>query len=155
MKYDINLKNIKQSASLLGKSLGAYNVPHSAILEAFSHSLYYKNYNTLQGVCTKPQLIEHYKPHKYYLFELEAGIDKATLLRLLREAFIKAKAEFHLSDFIQEKNYYHFKIDLTKSDTNILTAIFLLCDQLKSYHVSDMKYCRVLCEKESFMGYFK
>ena len=46
MKYDINFKNIKQSATNLGEYLKEFNIPHNKILEGFSRALFYKNWNT-------------------------------------------------------------------------------------------------------------
>jgi hypothetical protein len=155
MKYDINLKNIKQSAVNLGEYLKEFNIPHNKILEGFSRSLFYKNWNTLQGVSTKPQIIEHLDVEKRYLFEIEANITREKLSTILKEAFAFSKAQLELITLLQDGNYFHIALDLRKSDTNILTAMFVFAERLKPYDVKKFDYCRIVCEKESFMQMYR
>lgn len=161
MQYNLNLKNIKQSATNLGKFLKDYNIPRNVLLEAIAKVFFFKNYNTLEGLATKPHIIEHLPIQKRYLFEIEAEIEKPLMIKLLNESFLEAKGQFNLINLLSEKvnektNYFHIELDLSKSDQNILTAMFLLCEKIKNMNVdiSKFDYCRVVCEKESFMSYF-
>ena len=155
MKYDINLKNIKQSTANLGEYLKEFDIPHNKILEGFSRSLFYKNWNTLQGVSTKPQIIKHLDVEKRYLFEIEATINREKILSILKESFSFTKAQLDLITLLQDGNYFHIALDLRKSDTNILTAMFVFAERLKPYDVTRFDYCRITCEKESFMQMYK
>jgi hypothetical protein len=161
MQYELNLKNIKQSATNLSKFLKDYNIPRNVLLEGMAKIFFFKNWNTLEGLATRPQIIEHINIQKRYLFEIEAQIEESTLLDLLKRSFKEGQAQFNLINFVSEKkdntfNYFHFEIDLMKSDKNILTAMFLMCEKLKNMKVviNKFDYCRVVCEKESFMEYF-
>lgn len=161
MQYNINLKNIKQSATNLGKFLKDYNIPRNVILEAIAKVFFFKNYNTLEAMSTKPNIIEYLNVQKRYLFEIEAQINETQLLNLFKECFTEGKAQFNMLNFLYEKqpnnfNYFHIELDLMKSDRNILTAMFLLCEKFKKMNIGINKfdYCRVAVENESFMAYF-
>lgn len=157
MKYLLTLKNIKQSISIFGQCLKeqGYDIPKHVMFESFSKSLFFKNWNTLEGIATSPEQIKHYDVEKKYIFELQANIDKSSLFGLLKDCFKRADALFEFNDFLQSKNHYSFTIDMRKRDKNILTAMFLLCEELKNYQVEKFEFCRIYCEKESFMEYFK
>lgn len=162
MQYNLNLKNIKQSATHLGTFLKDYNIPRNVLLEAISKVFFFKNWNTLQGIATKPNIIEHLNVQKRYLFEIEAQIEEKQLLSLFKDCFNEGNAQLNIINFLSEKrtdkfNYFHIELDLMKNDRNILTGIFLLCDKFKKMNVgiNKFEYCRVVVEKESLMTYFK
>lgn len=155
MKYDINLKNIKQSVNNLADSLKEYNIPRNQILEAFARSIFFKNWNTLQGIGKKPHIIEHLDIQKRYFFEIDANVSREELLKKLKSSFEKANANLELINLIEDKKSFHMEINVLKSDKNILTAMFLFAEELKSHNVTRFDYCRVVCEKESFMAMYK
>jgi hypothetical protein len=155
MKYTINLKNVKQSVAHLNESLKEFNIPHNKMLDSFSKALYYKNWNTLYSLATNPSIISQQEEVKKYLFEIEANITKSQLLTLLKTSFLKANALLSIDNFFQNDCFFHIELNLKKSDTNILTAMFLLADSLKNHDVKKFDYCRIVCEKESFMDFYK
>lgn len=124
-------------------------------MEAVSRTFFYKNWNTLEGVVSSPKVIKSYKVDKKYLFEIDVNISKQKLLAILCESFTEANAHFELNSIIQNNNYFHIELDLRKSDKNILTAMFLVAEKIKPYDVKSFDYCRLVCEKESFMKYFE
>jgi hypothetical protein len=157
MQYDINTKNIKQSASNLSNFFKEKNIdiPKSTILEAISKVFFFRNWNTLEGLSTKPQIIQHLKENKSYLIEIECSLTKNDLLSLIKKSFLKANAHFQLDNFIHENNYSHVNINLTKSTDNFLTAMFILCENIKPYDVKKFEFIRIIQEKESMMSYFE
>lgn len=159
MNYNINLKNLKQSALNLSNFLKSKDIElsHSANLEAISKILFLKNWQTAQAVATNPQTIEHISVCRYYIFEFTVNAPENIIKQYLKESFLEAKCVSQAINFLQKNNDYHIQIDMSKSDSNILTAIFLLCDKLKnsSYNVSRFDYCRVVQEKENMMEFFE
>lgn len=155
MKYDINLKNIKQSVNNLSDSLKEFDIPRNRILEAFAKAIFFKNWNTLQGLSQKPQIIQHLKIEKKYLFEIDAKITRDELLEKLKNSFKVAKAHLQLTNFLENNGSFHIELNLIKNDNNILTAMFIFAQELKSYSVTRFDYCRVVCEKESFMKIYE
>lgn len=151
MKYDINIKHIKQSVNNLSESLKDFDIPRNRLLEAFAKSLFFKNWNTVQGLVKKPQIIQHLNIEKKYLFEIDAKINREELLKKLKSSFNSAKANIELTNFLEDNGSFHIELNLLKNDKNILTAMFIFAQELKDYRVTRFDYCRVVCEKESFM----
>lgn len=157
MKYDLSLKNIKQSAANLNNFLKEkeYNIPHNIILEAISKVFFFKNWNTLSSLSQNPQQIEYYPIQKKYIFELEASISKEEFLKMFENSFIVAKSQCHIINVLYKEPNIHIELNTT-NNTNILTAMFILCDEMKkrNIQVKRFDFCRIECSKESFMEFF-
>lgn len=165
MRYTISASAVKTSASSVTAYLKqkGFVIPHHVALELVAKALHLKNYNTLQALATSPRVIDSYETEKKYLIEMTCDARKEELLNLLSISFNQANAQLNLSNFLVAENTenskyndYLLEIDLLKSDTNILMAMFLLCESFKKEHivVTRFEYVRLACEKESMMAYF-
>jgi hypothetical protein len=165
MRYTISASAVKTSASSVTAYLKqkGFVIPHHVALELVAKALHLKNYNTLQALATSPRVIDSYETEKKYLIEMTCDARKEELLNLLSVSFNQANAQLNLSNFLVAENAenskfndYLLEIDLLKSDTNILMAMFLLCESFKKEHivVTRFEYVRLACEKESMMSYF-
>ena len=77
MQYTINKKNVKQSIQNLSRFLKekGYDIPRNIILDAFSKSIFYKNWNTLEAITEKPQIIQYIPEKKVYLIEVDCELN--------------------------------------------------------------------------------
>lgn len=165
MRYTISANAVKTSANSVTAYLKqkGFVIPHHVALELVAKALHLKNYNTLQALATSPRVIDSYQPEKKYLIEITCDTQKENILNLLSASFNQANAQLNLGNFLVAENAenskfndYLLEIDLLKSDTNILMAMFLLCESLKKEHIAVIRfeYVRLACEKESMMAYF-
>lgn len=153
MQYFINKKNIKQSVQNLSsffKEKG-FDIPRHLLLDAFSKSIFFKNWNTLEGITSKPTIIAHIPSKKAYMIEIEGRITQQQLLTLIKDSFSDGKCSATIDNFIGEDNNYHLEISFPSTTDNFLTAMFLLASSLKSYHISRFDMLRIIFEKESLL----
>ncbi len=156
MQYVLSKKNIKQSIQNLSsffKEKGL-DIPKNLILEGFSKALFFKNWNTLEGVATKPDQIQYYAEKKLYLIEVECDLDQKSIRGNLTMAFIKCNCYAHIDNEISDNKCHHFEISFPEKTDNFLTAMFLFAESLKIYNVTRFDILRIVKEKESMMAYF-
>lgn len=153
MQYFINKKNIKQSIQNLSSFLKdkGYEIPRNIILEAFSKSLFFKNWNTLEGLSTKPDLINHIPEKKSYMIEVECSLSKDLFLKALNDSFSQGKCHVNVDNFIYEEKKFHVEISFPHKNDNFLTAMFILASSLKSYQVTRFDLLRIVFEKENLL----
>ena len=155
MNYLINKKNIKQSVQNLSsffKEKG-FDIPRNVLLDAFSKSLFYKNWNTLEGLSTKPDRIKNYPNKRAYMIEIECDLTKENLLTLLKKSFEEGKCNAIIENVLSEKNVHHFEIAFPVNSDNFLTSMFLLVRSLKNDNVKVKRFdlLRIMFEKESLL----
>lgn len=157
MQYFINKKNIKQSIQNLSGFLKEKNfdIPRNILLEGFSKALFFKNYNTLEGLSSKPNIIEHLPEKKAYMIEVEASINSEKFLELFDLALQDGKCQATINNFVHENNIYHLEISFPKTTDNFLIAMFYLASYLKPYSVKRFELLRILFEKESLLDAMK
>lgn len=165
MKYIINSKNIKQSIGKLSHYLKEknFNIPHNVMLEAFAKALFLRNWNTLQSIMNKTDSIKEIECQYQYILEITIDMNKPALLKILEQSFIKANAKLNIDKFslLNEDNikdnilHHQIIFNMQGNGENFLTALFILCEQLKSIKVPEnIEYCRIKVEKESLLEYF-
>jgi hypothetical protein len=159
MKYETTKQNIKASAKNLSNYLleQGVSLPNNKILEALSKVFFMKNWNTLEGSITNPEVSKNIINKKTYLIETDVDCSKETLLKLFREAFAEGKCLFNLVDYQERGNIHLIELDLTKNNDNIITALFVLGEKFKKskYTVKRMDLVRMFTEKESLTALFK
>lgn len=153
MFYFISKKNVKQSIQNLAEHLKSKNidVPRNVLLEGFAKALFFKNWNTLEGLSTKPNIIEHYSNRKTYMVEIECSADRDEMLKIVQNCLTNAKCEAQIGNFIYDKNAFHFEFNFKSRTDNFLTAMILLAQELKVYQVKRFDYMRIVFEKESLL----
>lgn len=153
MQYFINKKNIKQSIQNLSSFLKdkGYEIPRNIILEAFSKSLFFKNWNTLEGLSTKPDLISHMPVKKSYMIEVECSLSKESFIKALTDSFVQGKCHVTIDNFLYEDKKFHVEISFPNKNDNFLTAMFILASSLKPYHVTRFDLLRIIFEKENLL----
>jgi len=159
MKYETTKQNIKNSAKNLSKYLmeQGISLPNNKILEAIAKVFFMKNWNTLEGVITNPEIVKTIENKKTYLIETEVNCNKEALLKLFRASFLEGRCQFNLVDY-KERNHVHLiELDLTTNNDNIITALFILGEKFKKspYTVKRMDLVRLFVEKESLTPLFK
>lgn len=154
MQYFINKKNIKQSVQNLSNFLKEKNfdIPRNIIFEAFSKALFFKNYNTLEGLSSKPSIIEHLPEKKSYMIEVEANITSEKFLEIFHQSIEHGKCEINIHNFLHENQVYHMEIGFPRTNDNFLIAMFFLASFLKPYQVKRFDLLRIVFEKESLLG---
>lgn len=157
MQYFINKKNIKQSIQNISSFLKEKNfdIPRNIILEAFSKALFFKNYNTLEGITSKPNIIEHFPDKKAYMIEVEANISSEKFLQVFDLALEYGKCQAHINNFVHENYVYHLEISFPKTNDNFLIAMFYLASYLKPYSVKRFDLLRIVIEKENLLEAIK
>lgn len=159
MKYEINRKNIKQSVTTLATFLtqNGFKIPRHLILDAFSKTLFFKNWNTLEGMSTDPEQIRYIKKEKRYIFEIEIrNCTKETVLNLFTDSFTEANATFNMVNFLNDGDKYHIELDMIKGANNTITAIIILGKKLKpKYEVIRLDLCRIEVDTEQLIGLVK
>ena len=153
MQYTINKKNVKQSIQNLSSFLKekGYDIPRNIILDAFSKSIFYKNWNTLEGITEKPQIIQYIPEKKIYFVELDCELNENDFLNVFKKVFLEAKCQANINNFKSFKNSYHVEITFPDKNDNFLTAMFLLSDNLKLHNVTRFDILRVFVEKENLL----
>lgn len=159
MYYEINKKNIKQSAKNLSEQLNkdGYLIPKNKVLELLSKVFFYKNWNTLEGVATSPEKVNSIRKIKRYLIEIETDCPKDKMLKLFEESFRNGKCLFNVEDFQSNGKIHLLTLDLTKNNDNVITAIFMLKNEMKKqgYRVERAEMARVFMEKEDLTSLFR
>lgn len=159
MKYEATKQNIKNSAKNLSKYLmeQGISLPNNKVLEAIAKVFFMKNWNTLEGSITNPEIVKNIKNKKTYLIETEVNCSKEALLKLFRESFIEGRCQFNLVDYKERDNLHLIELDLTTNNDNIITALFILVEKLKksTYTVKRMDLVRLFIEKKSLTALFK
>ena len=133
------------------------SLPNNKILEAIAKVFFMKNWNTLEGVITNPEIVKTIENKKTYLIETEVNCNKEALLKLFRASFLEGRCQFNLVDY-KERNHVHLiELDLTTNNDNIITALFILGEKFKKspYTVKRMDLVRLFVEKESLTPLFK
>lgn len=153
MQYFINKKNIKQSVQNLSSFLKekGFDIPRNIILEAFSKSLFFKNWNTLEGISSKPSIIEHLPQKKSYMIEVEGKVSREVFLDLVKTSFEEGHCHAVMDTFLHENNCYHVEISFPGKNDNFLTSMFLLASSLKTYQITRFDILRIVFEKESLL----
>jgi hypothetical protein len=158
MHYHINTQNVKKSVSHLSsyfKKKG-YSVPYSDILEAFSHALFTKNYNTLEAKMKEPITINDIKQEYKYIIEIVVDMPEEKMLEIIKNSLKEANCLSSLESFYHKDNQFTFILNLEKNSNNTLTALFLLSENMKKICIpKKMDFCRIQVEKQSFMAIFK
>lgn len=159
MKYEATKQNIKSSAKNLSKYLmeQGISLPQNKILEAIAKVFFMKNWNTLEGSITNPEIVNHIENKKTYLIETEVNCKKEILLQLFRDSFKEGRCQFNLVDYKERGNVHLIELDLTSNNDNIITALFILGEKFKTstYIVKRMDLVRLFVEKESLTPLFK
>lgn len=124
-------------------------MPKNVALEALAKSLFFKNWNTLEGLANSTDIIAHVRPEKYYAIEIECSATKKEIQAEIADAFTKAQVNPAVEDFRMNGNRFYFVIDLLKSDKNVLLAIVFLQQNLKNYSLKSFNLLRVIFEKEN------
>lgn len=158
MQYNITTKNVKQSVTNLSnyfKTKG-YKIPHSAVIEGFAKSLFFRNYNTLEAISESVEIIEHIKPESRYLVELDVDIDNKTLKSLIEKSFEEGYTVIKINSVKSDGNKHHIELQSTIVMNNLMSGLVYLCENLKQngYIPTRMDYCMISVSKESFMRYF-
>ena len=153
MQYTINKKNVKQSIQNLSRFLKekGYDIPRNIILDSFSKSIFFKNWNTLEAITEKPQIIQYIPEKKVYLIEVDCELNENDFLNVLKKVFLEAKCQANINDFKFFKNSYHVEITFPNKNDNFLTAMFLLSDNLKLHNVTRFDILRIFVEKENLL----
>lgn len=153
MHYTINKKNIKQSIKNLNYFFKENNfqIPLNILSEAFSKSLFFKNYNTLEGITSKPKVIQSIPEIKNYMIEIDCSLNKNDLLNLIKKSFEDGKCNANIDNFLSEDKSYHLEISFPQNTDNFLTAMFLLASSLKNYNVTRFELLRIVFEKENLL----
>jgi len=153
MQYFINKKNIKQSVQNLSHFLKekGFDIPRNIILEAFSKSLFFKNWNTLEGLSSKPSIIEHVPHKRGYMIEVEGKVSHEVFIDLIKKSFEEGNCHVSMDNFLYEDGSYHVEISFPGKNDNFLTAMFLLASSLKPYHITRFDILRIIFEKESLL----
>lgn len=166
MIYNINSKNVKQSLSNLSLYLKekGFNIPHNVMLDGFAKALFLKNWNTLSATMQKPVSIQDIEAEYKYILEIEIDLSQSILRLIIEEAFAEAKATLYIDSFVclnkdnkDETPKYQIILNLAKGSNNTLTGFMLLGEKFKSIPIipTNMEFCRIQIQKESFMTYFK
>jgi hypothetical protein len=153
MQYFINKKNIKQSVQNLSNFLKekGFNIPRNIILEAFSKSLFFKNWNTLEGLSSKPSIIEHLPHKKSYMIEVEGNVPHEFFLSLIKESFEQGNCHVSIDNFLYKNGQYHVEISFPGKNDNFLTSMFYFAASLKPYQITRFDILRIVFEKESLL----
>lgn len=153
MLYLISKKNVKQSIQNLADHLKSKNIdiPRNVLLEGFAKALFFKNWNTLEGLSTKPNIIEHYPNRTTYMVEIDCLASKEEMLAMVDRCLAKAKCEARLDNFLHNKQSFHFEFSFKSRTDNFLTAMFLIAQELKPYKPTRFERLRVVFEKESLL----
>lgn len=154
MQYFINKKNIKQSIQNLNHFLieKGYNVPRNILLEGFSKALFFKNWNTLEGLTSKPTIIQHISERKSYMIEVEGEISQEKIIDFIKQSFKEGNCHAVMDNFIGDNNSYHIEISFPGKNDNFLTSMFLLANYLKPYQIKRFELLRIVLEKENLLG---
>lgn len=154
MQYFINKKNIKQSIQNLSNFFKEKNldIPRNILLEGFSKALFFKNYNTLEAISSKPNMIEHLPEKKAYMIEVEASITSEKFLEIFHKAIQDGKCQININNFAHDNTTYHLEIGFPQSTDNFLIAMFYLASYLKPYQVKRFDLLRIVFEKESLLA---
>lgn len=154
MQYFINKKNVKQSIQNLSSFLKekGFDIPRHLILDAFSKSIFFKNWNTLEGITSKPSIIEHMPEKRAYMIEIEGNIPSEKLLKLVKDSFEEGKCHVVMDNFTTQDNVCHFEFSFPGKSDNFLTAMFLIASSLKPYQITRFDMLRILFEKESLLA---
>lgn len=159
MYYEINKKNIKQSAKNISEQLqkDGYLVPKNKVLELLSKVFFYKNWNTLDGIATSPEKVDSIKKVKRYLIEIETNCPKDKMFKILETAFTNGNCQFNVEDYQSNEKVHLLTLDLTKNNDNVITAIFMLKKEMKKngYKVERAEMARIFMEKEDMSALFK
>ena len=157
MFYFITKKNAKQSVQNLAEHLKSKNIdiPRSVLLEGFAKAMFFKNWNTLEGLSTKPNIIEHYTNRITYMVEIDCSANKDEMLKLINRCLTDAKCDVQLTNYLYDNNAFHFELSFKRREDNFLTAMFLLAQELKSFQVTRFEQLRVVFEKESLIDAIK
>lgn len=153
MQYFINKKNIKQSVQNLSHFLKekGFDIPRNIILEAFSKALFFKNYNTLEGMSSKPTIIEHLPERKSYMIEVEGNVPHTIFMQLIKDSFEEGQCHAVINNVLYDNQTHHVEISFPSKNDNFLTAMFLLASSLKPYHITRFDILRIIFEKESLL----
>lgn len=153
MQYFINRKNIKQSIQNMVSFFEekGLNIPRHLILEAFSKALFFKNYNTLEGMSSKPTIIEHLPERKNYMIEVEGNVPHTIFMQLIKDSFEEGQCHAVINNVLHDNQTHHIEISFPSKNDNFLTAMFLLASSLKSYHITRFDLLRIVFEKESLL----
>lgn len=153
MQYFINKKTVKQSVQNLNSFLKekGFDIPRNIILEAFSKSIFFKNWNTLEGMTSKPEIIQHFQEKKSYMIEVECSIQENLFLKLINDSFLEGKCQATIENFITQDNVFHVEISFKHKTDNFLTAMFIMATSLKQYHVKRFDLLRIVFEKENLL----
>lgn len=157
MQYFITKKNIKQSIKNLSsffKEKG-FDIPQNMFLEGFSKALFYKNWNTLEGITNNGDIIKHFKNRKTYMLELEVNLDKEYIKKCLLDSFLEAGCELELISFIQNGESFHFEFEFPKSSNNFLTGMIIFTGKIKKHKPKRLEMLRINIEKENLIDFMK
>lgn len=155
MQYRLNKRNIKQSLQNLHNFFREkeIHIPRHILLDAIAKVFFVKNYNTLEGVITKPSIIGHIADCKVYMVEIESTLDKKQLTSLMYDAFVQAQCSATLDMVLYENGIFHADIVFPQNSNNFLTAMLLLSDVLKKYQVKRFELLRMTVERENLLGF--
>jgi hypothetical protein len=159
MQYNITTKNVKQSVANLSnyfKDKG-YKIPHSAVIEGFAKSLFFRNWNTLEAISDTVEIIEHIKPASTYLVEFDLQIDNKTLREIVEKSFSEGYTVINIKSLRSDGNQHHMELHSEIFMNNLMSGLAFLCQNLKEkgYVPTRMDYCMISISKESYMSYFK
>lgn len=160
MNFNLNLKNVKQSAANLSaffKSSG-YVVPKSVILEGIAKVFFFKNWNTLEGTITNP-VKSNYKQSNMRVIFIEINKDKDYLISLLKKASIESKCNFVISDILEKDGVFKIELDFGNTGTNnFITMWLLIAKEFKkdsSLIIKDFYFWRIESKKEDLLEILK
>jgi hypothetical protein len=156
MQYFINKKNIKQSVNNISNFLieKKIDIPKNIILELFSKGLFFKNWNTLNGLCSKPKIIQNLSNRKAYLLEIDTDLNEKELLKLVKNSFKEGNCNCSIDNFLFEDNSFHLEINFPNKTDNFLTGIFILSEELKKFNTTRCEIFRIVFEKENLSRLF-
>ena len=154
MQYFINKKNIKQSIQNIHHFLieKGYDIPRNILLEGFSKALFFKNWNTLEGLTSKPTIIQNIPERRSYMIEIEGKISQNQVLDFIKESFKEGNCHAIMDNFICDDSSYHIEISFPGKNDNFLTSMFLLANYLKTYQIQRFELLRIVLEKENLLG---
>lgn len=155
MQYSITKKNVKQSIKNLStffKEKG-FNIPQNIFIEGFSKALFFKNWNTLEGMTTNGNVITHLKNKKTYLLEIDINLDKDYVHKELLSSFAEANCEVEVTNFIHNGNSFHFEFSFPKSNNNFLTGMVLFAKRMQPHSPTRFEMVRMTIEKENLIGF--
>lgn len=155
MKYDITKKSVKQSIKNMSDYFNSrgFKIPLNVISEGFSKGLFFKDWNTLSGLFSRPGVINHYPSDlRKYLFEIECDIDVNILHQMLLKAFSNYKCNAVVNNIISDSVTHHFEISfLENNSNNFLTSLIVFTNSLKKYNVTRCDVLRIEIKKESLL----